>query len=168
MTTDDSSLLGLIAEVSVAFIGLSMVVGVLRPDETHGEVRIQSMRAVADTALIAGGGALLALTLGALDLALEMVWRFASLIVAVAWVSAFARAARRFRGAGTPLVVDSLEAVAMSSVVATAIGLLLWNVTVPTGPAGGRYAAALTLALVISAKRFVYANFGIRTGGPAA
>jgi hypothetical protein len=168
MTTDESGLLSLIAEVSIAFIGFSMVVGVLRPDETHGKVRIESMRAVAETALIAGGGALLALTLSALDLALEWVWRTASLMVAVAWVSAFAHAARRFRGAGTPLVVNSLEAVAMSSVVAAAIGLLLWNVIAPTGPAGGRYAAALTLALVISAKRFVYANFGIGAGGPGA
>jgi hypothetical protein len=84
MPTDDFDLLGLIAEVSVAFIGFSMVVGVLRPDETHGTARIQSMRAVAETALIAGGGALLALTSNALDLALEMVWRIASLIVLAA------------------------------------------------------------------------------------
>jgi hypothetical protein len=168
MPTDDSSLLGLIAEVSVAFIGFSMVVGVLRPEETHGKVRIQSMRAVAETALIAGGGALLALTLGALDLTPEIVWRVASLVVAVAWVSAFVYAVRRFRGAGAPLVVDSVEAVVMSTVVAAAIGLLVWNVVAPTGPAGGRYAAALILALVISAKRFVYANFGIGGGRPAA
>ena len=168
MPTDISGLLALIAEVSAAFVGFSMVVGVLRPDEARGKARIQSMRAVAETALIAGGGALLALTLSALDLALEMVWRVASFMVAVAWAWAFAYAVRRFRAAGSPLVVDSLQTAVMSSVVVAAIGLLLWNVAAPSGSAGGRYAAALTLALVISAKRFVYAHFEIGGAGPTA
>lgn len=167
MSTDNSALLALIAEVSATFVGFSMVVGVLRPGESHGRARIQSMRAVAETALLAGGGALLALTLMGLDLAVETVWRVASLIVAVAWTWAFAHAVRRFRGAGSPLVVDSLQTAVMSSVVAAAIGLLLWDVVAPTGPAGGRYALALTLALVISAKRFVYAHFEIGGAGPA-
>jgi hypothetical protein len=168
MPDDVSNLLGLIAQVAVAFIGFSMVVGVLRPDEAHGKSRIQSMRAVAETALIAGGGALLALALSALGLTSDLVWRVAILIVAVTWARAFAHAVRRFRGAGAPLAFDSLQSIVMTCVVASAIGLLLWNVVAPTGPAGGRYAAALTLALVISARRFVFANFKIGDAGPAA
>lgn len=113
------------------------------------------------------GGALLALTLDALDFAPEIVWRVASLIVAVGWVFGFLGAVRRFRRAESPLVFNSLKTLVMGSVVALGISLLLWNVIVPSGPAGGRYAAALALALVIYASRFIYAHFDIDDAGPA-
>ena len=97
---EHKDLLALIAEVSAAFVGFSMVVGVLRPEQTGEAGRMRSMRAVAETGLIAGGGAVFALVLDSLALPHRWVWRLSGLVVAVGWLVAFTYAIRRFRAAG--------------------------------------------------------------------
>jgi hypothetical protein len=158
--------LALIAEVSVAFVGFSMVVGVLRPEQPEAAGRVQSMRAVAETGLIAGGGAILALTLNAFDLSHSWVWRISGLVVSLGWLGAFGYAMGRFRVAGERLR-SFRRFVFMAPLVPVANALLLWNVVAPTGSAGARYVAALVVALAISAERFVSATFLSSSDRPA-
>jgi hypothetical protein len=144
-----------------------MVVGVLRPDEPEGRGRMQSMRAVAETALIAGGGAFLPLLLSSFGLPSASVWRASGLIVSGSWLATFAYAMRRFSDAGEGPQL-SVRFVVSAGLVPIANVLLLWNVIAPTGAAGARHTAALVAALAISAERFVSTAFGAQHGGPAA
>jgi hypothetical protein len=140
-----------------------MVVGVLHPDQPGAEVRLQSMRAVAETGLIAGGGAVLALLLNGFGIPHAWVWRMSGLVVSITWLIAFGHAMRRFTEAGEPPFrrgsSDALRFYFIAPAVPLGNLLLLWNVISPGGAAGARHAAALSLALVISAERFVSAAF---------
>jgi hypothetical protein len=97
---EGSDPLALISEISVAFVGLSMVVGVLHPGQHGADVRLRSMRAVAETGLIAGGGAMLALLLNGFGVSHAGVWRLSGLVVSITWLVALGYAMRRFTQAG--------------------------------------------------------------------
>jgi hypothetical protein len=79
MSLPNSDFLGTIVGVSATFIGFSLVVGFLRADDAVVGGRLQSMRAVAELAMIAGGGALLPLLICQFDVPDEVTWRVANL-----------------------------------------------------------------------------------------
>jgi hypothetical protein len=78
-------LLTLIDEASATFVGFSLAIGLLQPDQPNAAVRHNSMRGVAELAMMAGGGALLALLLDAFGLSSATVWRLASAALAMGW-----------------------------------------------------------------------------------
>jgi len=138
-----------------------MVVGVLRHDQPDARARMQSMRAVAETALIAGGGAMLPLLLSSFGLDQSVVWRVSGLLVSASWITAFVYAMGRFSAAGEG-PRWSLRFAISGGLVPLGNVLLLWNVVSPTGAADARHTTALVAALAISAERFVATAFDLR------
>jgi hypothetical protein len=63
MALAHTDLFALMAEVSAAFVGFSLVIGLLQPSHPGAAVRLNIMRAVAELAMISGGGAILVLIL---------------------------------------------------------------------------------------------------------
>jgi len=154
-----------IAEVGAAFVGFSMVVGLLRPDSSD-RARFHSLRDVAEVSLIAIAAALLPVLVHSFGWSPERTWRFASLAFSVAWLGVTFLAIRRFvRASLRPGAAKVLWFGPTFAVVANA--LLWWNVLNPDQTAGPRYAVALILLLVFAGLSFIAATFHER-GGPAA
>lgn len=72
------SLLQLLVEVSVAFVGFSMLASVLRASVQTERARLFGFRDVAETSLIAALGSIGPLVLAAFGLPHDMTWRIAS------------------------------------------------------------------------------------------
>ena len=161
MTLPNSEFLGLIASVSATFVGFSLVVGFLRADDEAIGGRFQSMRAVAELAMIAGGGALLPMLMSQFDLSIDLTWRIASAALALSWTAGWIAAVRRFRRfyAAMGYALTSVRTLVFRNTVPVAILLLLWNVVFPSETSGARYSLALVIALVVSAERFIFATF---------
>jgi hypothetical protein len=159
-------LLTLIAEASATFVGFSLVIGLLQPDQPNAGVRLNSMRGVAELAIIAGAGAFLALVLDAFGLSSETVWRFASATLGTGWAVAHFFASHRFRKAGTRMT-RSPTLLVVVLLAYSGILLLAWNTIAPGASSGARYSAALVFALSASAFLFVRATFE-HPGKPAA
>ena len=169
MSLPNADFLQTIAGVSATFVGFSLVVGFLRADDAVAGGRLQSMRAVAELAMIAGGGALLPLLIGQFDVSNETMWRAASLLLAVAWSAGWFAAVRRFRRfyASMGYTLTSIRTIVFRNTVPLAILLLLWNAAFPSATSGARYSLALVIALVVSAERFVFATFQSNGDGVA-
>ena len=164
MALPNSDFLGTIVGVSATFIGFSLVVGFLRADDEVGGGRLQSMRAVAELAMIAGGGALLPLLICQFGVPDETTWRVASIGLALSWAAGWFAAVRRFRRiyASMGYALTSVRTLIFRNTVPIAIALLLWNAVAPDGFSSARYSLALVIALVVSAERFVFATFQSR------
>jgi len=123
--------------------------------------RLQSMRAVAELAMIAGGGALLPLLIAQFDVSNDAMWRGASVALALSWSAGWIAAVRRFRRfyASMGYTLTSIRTIVFRNTVPLAILLLLWNAVFPSEMSGARYSLALVIALVVSAERFVFATF---------
>jgi len=96
MSIEHADVVGLVAEVAATFVGFSLVIGLLQPNEPSASRRRQSMRSVAELGLIAAAGSMLALALDTFGLAPDVVWRLASVLVALLWVGLHIVASRRF------------------------------------------------------------------------
>jgi len=160
-------LLTLIAEASATFVGFSLAIGLLQPDQPNAAVRHNSMRGVAELAMIAGAGAFLALLLDAFGLSSATVWRLASAALAMGWAVATLFASRRIRKAGSRMTRSSTLLV-VPFLVSLGILLLAWNTIAPDASSGARYNAALVFALSASASLFVLAAFEHPETPPAA
>jgi hypothetical protein len=158
MPLQHADLLTVIAEVSSAFVGFSLVIGLLQSDQPNAAAIRNAMRGVAELALIAGGGALLVFGLHAFGLSSETIWRFGSLGLAAAWIVAHLAAARRFREAGSPMMRSRLTLLP-APIAFAGILLLVWNFVLPGPSSGARYSTALLLALGASALFFIGATF---------
>lgn len=167
MPVQHADLLRLISGLSATFVGFSLVIGLLQPDQPNAGVRVNSMRGVAELALIAGAGALLALLLDAFGLSSETLWRFASATLGAAWAVAHFFASRRFRRAGTTMT-RSRSLLLVVVLAYSGIILLVLNAIAPSASSGARYSAALVLALSASAWLFVRATFEHSDRPPAA
>jgi hypothetical protein len=161
MSLPNSDFLGTIVSVSATFIGFSLVVGFLRADDAVVGGRLQSMRAVAELAMIAGGGALLPLLIAQFDVSNELTWRIASMGLALGWSAGWIAAVRRFRRfyASMGYALTSIRTLVFRNTVPIAILLLLWNAVAPSELSAARYSTALVIALIVSAERFVFATF---------
>ena len=160
-------MLTLIAEASATFVGFSLAIGLLQPDQPNAAARLNSMRGVAELAIIAGAGALLALLLNAFGLSSATVWRLASAALAMGWTVAALFASRRIRKAGSRMIRSSTLLV-VPFLVSLGILLLAWNTIAPDASSGARYNAALVFALGASASLFVRAAFEHPETPPAA
>ena len=162
MSIEHADLVTLVAEISATFVGFSLVVGLLQPNEPTAARRRESMRSVAELGLIAVGGAMLALALDSFGMASDTVWRIASLLVAILWIAFHLVASRRFKAAGSQIMKTGILWIP-ASLAFVGMGILLWNTILPDAHSGPRFIASLILALTVSAFLFLLETF--RDGG---
>ena len=75
MELPHADVLAVIAEVSAAFVGFSLAIGMLQPNQPDAELRKQAMHSVAELAMISGAGALVVLVIHTFNLSTETTWR---------------------------------------------------------------------------------------------
>ena len=158
-------LLYTIAEVAAAFVGFSLVVGLLsgEPSDRH---RFHSIRDVAEVGLTSLGAALLPAAVYAFGLDPETTWRLASGIFFVGWVAAAFVGIRRFFRSGAHR--EAPRFLVTGPVVTVAGNLLLcWNVLRPGPLAPARYVLALLLLLAFAGLSFISATFHGRDREPS-
>jgi len=151
-----SEILVTVAEVAAAFVGFSMVVGLLSPESPDFQPRFNAIRDVAEISLIAVGGSLIPLAAGLFAISELTLWRFCSLGLSVVWLVGISAAVMRHRksGASPPRVVGVFIVVGHA--------LLWWNIVSPTGAAAGRYVIALLALLASAGVLFIGATFRSR------
>ena len=152
------SLLHTIAEVSAAFVGFSLVAGVLGGGASATDRhRYFSIRDVAEIGLVCLAGALLPSALHAVSLAPETVWRLSSVVLSLAWLIGASLGLRRFlRSEASEQIPAMLRVGPILTLIGN--GLLWWNVFVPAG-ASGRYVFALLAYLAVAGISFIAAVF---------
>ena len=154
------SLLQLLAEISIAFVGLSMLASVFSANKGDDRVRLGDFRNVAETGLLATLGSLAPLFLNALGWQDEAAWRWASGGLAVVWAAGSVAATLRLgvfreRALGTrPVRVGFLHVV---TVVVVVLGFS--NALFPSPSSGGRHLLLVGLCLFQSAQLFLLAGF---------
>ena len=150
-----ASLLELLAEVSVAFVGFSMLASVLRPNVQSDRVRFFGFRDVAETSLIATLASIGPLVLAAFELSPNTTWRLAGGAVGAIWIIGANAAVRRQDGAlvakRTPFTLLLTRAVA-----ALVVLLALANVAYPSA---ARHVLLVVLCLTNSGLLFLFAAF---------
>ncbi len=155
-----------LGEVAVAFVGFSMVVGVLGSASVR---RRHAMRDVAEIGLQAVGGSFLPLAIDAYGASAATTWRLASaglLVYAALGLSfAFRRGSRR--------ILDLLRNEPIRSAVVIGLnlgvfGLLLFNALLGGAGSGARYTTAVLLLLAIAGHQFLDATFRSHDDPPAA
>ncbi len=159
----ESDFLSLIAELAAAFMGFSLVVGLLQPDDPAADVKLAAMRGVAELALVAALAALLPLLLEMFELTSSTIWRSAGGIAGVSWLVAHLLAARRFSRLGSRMIT-SKSTLLITVVVTVGIILFFSASLLPGNHAGALYCAATACALVCSAFLFLAAAFSDAAG----
>ncbi len=155
-----------VAEVAAAFIGFSLIVGILRTDE--GALRFLFLRDVAAISLIVVAGSLLPYVVFQFGVRGEALWRASSGGLLLSWLIGVAFANRRFDAVGSPpwKVVPRLLVV-LSLINLGGIGTLLWSVFVGGALSSPRYVLALSLLLSIAGLMFIWAAFQRSSEPPA-
>ena len=148
------SLLQLLAEVSVAFVGFSMLASVLRPNVEGERVLFFGFRDVAETSLIATLGSIGPLVLAAFDLSQDLTWRIAGGAVGLLWSIGFAASVRRQGLSVVPHRAPKL----ISTIAAIVILVALTNVLFPSG---ARHILLIVLCLTNSALLFLFSAFSM-------
>ena len=160
------NLLTTLGEVAAAFVGFSIVAGVLGSGSLR---RFHAMRDVAQIGLQAVAAAFLPLAIHAYGASPDVTWRIgsAAYLVVSGLGLGFAVRARLRRDPGEFRSEPIRNAVnAMFNV--GVIGLLLFNVVFGGPAAGARYATALLLNLGIAGVQFLAAAFGTPPDSPTA
>ena len=123
-----------IAEVAAAFVGFSMVVGLLRPEESDRDARFYTIRDVAEIGLIAAAGAFAPVIIELFGLQEAAVWRLSSLGLALAWFAGMSSSLLRYRALGrSPFYIGTGPGVGITGFALVGQGLLWWNVVSNTG-----------------------------------
>jgi hypothetical protein len=155
------SILQTIAEISAAFVGFSLVGGLLGTGSAD-RYRFYSIRDVAEVGLSCLLGALLPSAIHAFGMRPEVTWRVASGVFFVLWLAAACIGISRFWRAGVQrhapryLWMGPFSGIAGNS-------LLLWNVIAPSASSPARYVLGLILLLSFAGVSFVAAVFHGRT-----
>ena len=153
------SLLQLLAEISVAFVGFSMLASVFRAKEGEDRIRFADFRNVAETGLLATVGSLAPLLLNALGWEDETVWRCASGGLAVLWVLGAAAANRRQSFLRERMTERPVRIAVVHGVSLLVVMLGVANALLPSPSLAGRHVLLLGLCLVQSAQLFLLAGF---------
>jgi len=163
------SLLQTLAELSVAFIGFSMLASVLRGSRGDEHLRFMDFRDVAEIGLFAAVGSLTPQLLQAFGLSTESTWRAASGLLGGLYTAGFLLAGRRRPVSvsrlfvrfpiSTPVVTACMLAIAVLSIA---------NVLFPSIYSGARHLLAVVLTLVVAALLFMRAAFNPDISDPAA
>jgi hypothetical protein len=159
-------LLHTVAEVSAAFVGFSLVVG-LFSDTSSESYRFYALRDVAIVSLFCLGGALIPSVIHGFDVGTEPTWRLASGAFSVAWIAAALWGIATFRRA---VPASQPPRYLWFGPVSAILGnlLLVWNAVFLTRGGSPLYVTALMLLLVFAALSFVAAVFHGRSPGSSA
>ena len=148
------SLLQLLTEVGISFVGFSMLASVLRPTIGSERVLFFGFRDVAETSLIATLGSILPLVLAAFDLSQDLTWRMASGVVGLLFFAGGAASLRRqtlsVARRGAPKVIATIGAIS--------ILVALANVAFPSG---AHHVLLILLCLTNSALLFLFSAFNL-------
>ncbi len=165
------NLLTAMGEVGAAFVGFSLVVGVLRAryaGSTKEALSRYSMRDVAEIGLAGVFMSFLPLVIHAFGASPETTWRVGSTsCLAVSLFCAGASSWRRgswlegFRS-------EPIQTVLVTPLQLVIIGLLLVNILAGGPSSGARYVMAVLLALAVAGVLFVNATFNSTEDRPGA
>jgi hypothetical protein len=161
-TLPHESVLELLAEISAAFVGFSMLASVFRANTDDDRVRFVSFRDVAETALLAMLGSVAPLLLHALDWDAERIWRTTSGALAALWAAGNVFSTRRNlrvgglgrRSRARPVRIGFVHVVTGAVLV---VGFA--NALFPSPSSGGRHVLLVALCLIQSANLFLFAGF---------
>ena len=158
--------------IGIAFVGFSLVVGILRARSASSvkeAMRFHATREVAENGLLAVAAAFLPLAVHAHGATVETTWRLASAGFIFLWVLGLATHAwRRRHVSREALRTEPIQTVLFTVLHASGLGLLLVNTLVGGDTSGARYVTALLLFLAIVGLLFVYATFSGSENPPAA
>ena len=160
------NLLTALGEVAAAFVGFSLVVGILRERSSSPAKEIPgvySMRDVAEIGLTAVGASFLPLVIHGFGASPETTWRLASGALFVVGVVAVGFSVRR---QGFVNLRDFKYAL-IGILNLGSFGLLLSNVLMVGPTSGARYSAVVLLALTVAGVLFVSTTFW-KSGNPPA
>jgi hypothetical protein len=158
-------------EVAAAFVGFSMVVGVLRARSTGSTKesrRLYSMRDVAEIGLVAVFMSFLPLVIYAFGASPDTTWRIGSAsFLALGFLSAGASLWRR-GGWLAGVRAEPIQTLLVLPLQLGAIGLMLANLLAGGPGSGARYVAAVLMALAVGGVLFVSATFNSAVDRPGA
>lgn len=154
-----------IAEISAAFVGFSLVGGILG-SQTSPRYRFLSVRDVAELGLLGLIGSLAPSALHGFGASLDVTWRAASAIFSALWLGTAYIGISRYLRAG---ITGETPRFLMVNPILAASGnlLLLWSVVFSGPGAGPRYVVALILLLAIAGFAFIAAVFHRREASPS-
>ncbi len=161
--------LSTLAEMSIAVVGFSIVVGILRPRSQSEERRLFTLRGVAAVGLLGAVMSAFPLVAHAYGLPEDATWRLASGIAFVWAVIAIAADFVRL-GRGLPIIATAspVTSTIIVVIISVNLGLLVANVVVPGPSSGARYATVMLLALAQAGLMFLWAAFDAGRAEPAA
>ena len=165
------NLLTVMGEVAAAFVGFSLVVSVLRA-RSNGSLeetrRCYSMRDVAEIGLVSVFTSLLPLVIHAFGASPDATWRIGS--ASFLALGSLAASASLWRRGGWLVLLRSepFQTVLLLPLQMGALGLMLVNLLAGGPGSGGRYVAAVLLALAASGVLFVNATFNNARDRPDA
>jgi len=165
------NLLTAMGEVAAAFVGFSLVVGVLRARSTGSmeEVRrVYSMRDVAEISLHAVFMSFLPLVIHAFGASPDTTWRVGSASFLAIGVLSAGASSRRRGGYIEGFRAEPIQFLVLLPLQIGAIGLILVNILAGGPSSGPRYVAAVLLALSAAGVLFVNATFNSGRDRPDA
>ena len=158
MELQHADVLAVMAEVSAAFIGFSLAIGLLQSNQSGAKFRREAMQSVAELAMVSCAGALAVLVVKTYGLSVKETWRIGSICAAALWSVTFYWARTRYAVAGYGIrTTPTVKYAAWITVLG--IGIFAINAVFPTKLAGPIHITGLFLALVDSAYLFLLSTF---------
>ena len=155
-----------LGEVAVAFVGFSIVAGILRGGSIR---RFHAMRDVAEIGLLAVGASFLPLAIHAYGAGADLTWQIASAAYLVLGVLGLGIAIwRRQRLDPTEFRSEPIRNAMNGMLNVVGFGLLLFNLFVGGPGSGARYTTVVLLLLAIAGVQFLAAAFSNPPDPPAA
>jgi len=154
------NLLTALGEVSAAFVGFSLVVGILsstRSGTSSQDRSFFSTRDVAELGLLAIAASFLPLTIHAYSVAAESIWQMASAGLLLLWGLGLGSSVWRQRGILRKVSVARIALIFGCNLAG--LGVLIANLFTRGGSSGGRYVTGVLLLLVLAGLQFVSATF---------
>lgn len=155
-----------IAQVAAAFVGFSLLIGVITARTRESELRRSLLYDVAQIGLFVIMGALVPYIVSLIFSSQTIAWRLSSLLLLLVTTIAPALSYRRINAlvgfVGLANVTGKLLAVINPIVVIVVNLLFLWNVISPDENAATRYQAALLMMLLIATYLFLTSGFELR------
>ena len=161
-----SDLLTTMGEVGAAFIGFSMVAGVLRPESHSGMRRFFRFRHVAEMSLGSVVASFLPLFIHAYGTSHNTTWFFASALVLIPGIVG---PIVNWREVGVSASYNAEPARTVVSLALCAVGIILpVSNLVHAGPSSGaRYSTVVASLLALAGLTFIGATFGTSKEPPA-
>ena len=162
-------LLSTLAEMSIAVVGFSMVVGILKARSPYGEDRLFTLRDVAEIGLICTVMSAFPLVVHAYGTPTNSVWRISS---AVQGVWAITSVTGSFLRRGPAILALLRQHWFLFGVVFglafVNLALVMMNVATPSSLSGARYVSCMLLGLTQAGFMFLLAAFDIGNAKGAA